>query len=48
VKAPTFPEDTSFDSNPWTVRMTKTSDDKGFKYICLIHGGFMGGRVVVK
>ena len=48
LKAPVFPEETTFDSNPWTVRMTQTSDAKGFKYICLIHGGFMGGRVVVK
>lgn len=48
VKAPIFPEDTSFNSNPWTVRMTKTSNAKGFKYICLVHGGFMGGRVVVR
>ena len=48
LKAPIFPEETTFDANPWTVRMTKTSDAKGFKYICLIHGGFMGGRVVVK
>ena len=48
LKAPVFPEETTFDSNPWTVRMTKTSDAKGFKYICLVHGGFMGGRIVVK
>ena len=48
VKAPIFPEETDFDANPWTVRMTKSSNDKGFKYICIVHGGFMGGRVVVK
>lgn len=47
-KAPIFPEETEFDANPWTVRMTKKSNDKGFKYVCIIHGGFMGGRVVVK
>ena len=48
LKAPIFPEETDFDANPWTVRMTKESNDKGYKYICLVHGGFMGGRVVVK
>ena len=48
VKAPIFPEETDFDSQPWTVRMTKASNDKGFKYYCIVHGGFMGGRVVVK
>lgn len=48
LKAPIFPEETSFDSNPWTVRMTKSSTVKGFKYVCLVHGGFMGGRVVVR
>ncbi len=26
----------------------KSSDSKGFKYICLVHGPFMSGRVVVK
>ena len=48
IKAPIFPEETDFNADPWTVRMTKTSNDKGFKYICIVHGGFMGGRVVVK
>lgn len=48
LKAPIFPEETTYDLSPWTVRMTKTSNDKGFKYICLVHGGFMGGRVIVK
>ena len=48
VKFPMFPELEDWDSNPYTVRMTKTTNKKGFKYICLIHGGFMGGRVVVK
>ncbi len=48
LKVPTFPDQQSFDSTPWTVKMAAKSSDKGFKYICLIHGGFMGGRVVVK
>ena len=48
LKTPAFPEETEFNANPWTVRMTKTSDAKGFKYFCLIHGGFMGGRIVVR
>lgn len=48
LKAPIFPENTEFDLNPWTVRMTKSSNAKGFKYICIVHGGFMGGRVRVK
>lgn len=47
---PKFPEEGTFDVNPdpWTVRFPKTTNKKGFKFICLIHGGFMGGRVVVK
>ncbi len=48
VKAPIFPEQTSYDAQPWTVKMAEKSNDKGFKYICLVHGGFMSGRVVVK
>lgn len=48
LKVPLYPESHSFDADPWTVRMTKSSNQKGFKYICLLHGGFMGGRVVVK
>lgn len=48
LKAPTFPEETEFDADPWTVRMTKSSNAKGFKYICIVHGGFMGGRVRVR
>jgi hypothetical protein len=47
---PRFPDGGSFDVNPspWTVSFPNTSDRKGFKYICLIHGGFMGGRVRVR
>jgi plastocyanin len=37
-----------FNENPYTLKFTKTSNKKGFKYICMIHGGFMGGNVVVK
>ena len=37
-----------FNEDPYTLRFKKTSNKKGFKYICMIHGGFMGGRVVVK
>ncbi len=48
VKTPIFPEETSYDAQPWTVKMADRSSDKGFKYICLVHGGFMSGRVVVK
>ncbi len=48
LKTPVFPEDTTWDANPWTVKMADTSSAKGFKYVCLVHGGFMGGRVVVK
>ncbi|MGH2748450.1 MAG: hypothetical protein ACRDKB_11055 [Actinomycetota bacterium] len=46
-KFPTFPDGGTFDGNPWTERFTQTSGKKGFKFICLIHGGFMGGRVKV-
>lgn len=48
LKFPLYPDGSSFDMNPWTVRFPTQSNDKGFKYVCLIHGGFMGGRVVVK
>ena len=49
LKFPIFPEDTTFDSNPWTVRMTQRSGDRGFKYFCIVHGSdFMFGRIVVK
>ena len=49
LKMPIFPEETEYDSNPWTVRMTQRSTDRGFKYICIVHGAdFMFGRVVVK
>jgi plastocyanin len=37
-----------FSEDPYTLKFKKTSGKKGFKYICMIHGGFMGGRVVVK
>lgn len=48
LKAPVFPQETSYNASPWTVRMTKTTNAKGLKYICLLHGGFMGGRVRVR
>lgn len=48
VKDPVFPEQTTFDSNPWTVRMTKVSD-RAYRYFCIVHGSdFMFGKVVVK
>lgn len=47
LKTPLYPEETTFDSNPWTVKFEKSSTKKGFKFICLLHGGFMGGRVIV-
>ncbi|HJR44440.1 MAG TPA: hypothetical protein VJ927_02435 [Actinomycetota bacterium] len=48
IKQPLYPDGSDFESTPWTVRFPNASNDKGFKYICLVHGGFMGGRVVVK
>lgn len=47
---PRFPDGSDWDANPnpWTERFPTVSGKKGFKYICLIHGGFMGGRVRVK
>jgi plastocyanin len=35
-------------TDPYTLRFRKRSPKKGFKYMCMIHGGFMDGRVVVK
>ena len=48
LKSPIYPDGSDFMSTPWTVRFPTKSTAKGFKYICLLHGGFMGGRVVVK
>jgi hypothetical protein len=50
LQFPHFPEGGTFDDvnpDPWTVRFPNASSDKGFKFICLVHGGFMGGRVKV-
>lgn len=33
---------------PWSVRFNARSGDEGWKYFCTIHGGFMGGTVVVR
>lgn len=46
---PRFPEGSDFDRNsdPWTERFPNVSGRKGFRYICLVHGAFMGGRVRV-
>lgn len=46
---PRFPDGSAWDRNPnpWTERFPNASGRKGFKYICLVHGGFMGGRVRV-
>jgi plastocyanin len=32
---------------PYDLKFAKASTTKGFKYMCLIHGGFMSGKVVV-
>ena len=34
--------------SPYTLKFTKTSSKDGFRYMCVIHGGFMDGNVVVK
>ncbi len=46
---PRFPDGSAWDRNPnpWTERFPNASGEKGFKFICLVHGGFMGGRVRV-
>ncbi|HEV3472425.1 MAG TPA: hypothetical protein VG408_04370 [Actinomycetota bacterium] len=46
---PRFPDGSEWDRNPnpWTERFPNASGRKGFKYICLVHGGFMGGHVRV-
>ena len=40
--------DFGLSTDPYTLKFKKTSNKKGFRYICMIHGGFMDGRVVVK
>lgn len=35
-------------TDPYTLKFGKRSTKKGFKYMCMIHGGFMDGTVVVK
>jgi plastocyanin len=40
--------DFGLSTDPYTLKFTKTSNKKGFRYLCMIHGGFMDGRVVVK
>lgn len=32
---------------PWTLKFAKASPDKGFKYLCALHGRFMSGSVEV-
>jgi plastocyanin len=34
--------------DPWDLTFTKTTDAKGYKYICTFHGGFMNAFVVVR
>lgn len=34
--------------DPWDLTFTKKSSNKGYKYICTFHGGFMNAFVVVK
>ena len=35
-------------TDPWDLTFTKKSSDRGYKYICTFHGGFMNAFVVVK
>ena len=48
MKGVVFPEGGFLNQSPWTVKFDQANADDGFKYICLIHGGFMGGKVFVK
>lgn len=34
--------------SPYTLRFTKPTSAAGLRYLCMIHGGFMDGRVVVR
>jgi len=34
--------------SPYTLRFTRPTSNKGLRYLCLLHGRFMDGRVVVK
>jgi plastocyanin len=34
--------------SPYTLRFTRPTSNKGLRYLCMIHGSFMDGRVVVK
>jgi plastocyanin len=34
--------------SPYTLRFTKSTSNKGLRYLCVIHGTFMDGRVVVR
>jgi plastocyanin len=37
-----------FSESPWNLKFREVSPDKGFRYLCTVHGpGLMGGRVVV-
>ena len=33
---------------PYTLRFTRPTSDRGLRYLCMIHGTFMDGRVIVK
>ena len=48
LKGVQFPDGGFLNANPWTVRFDKANNDEGYKFICLLHGGFMGGKVLVK
>lgn len=41
-------QDGFFSESPWNLKFKNTSNDKGWRYLCTIHGpGLMGGRVRV-
>ena len=41
-------QDGFFSESPWNLKFRATSNDKGWRYLCTIHGpGLMGGRVRV-
>ncbi|MGH2693986.1 MAG: hypothetical protein ACRDJJ_04145, partial [Actinomycetota bacterium] len=41
-------QDGFFSEEQWTVRFTKSSNRKGYRYFCTVHGTFMDGRVRVR
>lgn len=48
VRTPEYMQPGFGNEDPFNVRFRETSSDKGFRYLCTIHGPFMSGRVIVR